>query len=407
MVNEIRSKILYYSEKFYLIMLVILTSYFVLSYVYVDIVWENIGKGVPILQDIVKYFLLEPYLILFVISAVRFACIEKIRWQEVLVGILVCGLSGYAVEQNRYTEILIMILLMAGAKGIPFRKIVKAHFLTVLIIVGAVFLLSQIGVIENLVYTLEGRGTRMAFGFTYPTRFAAHIFYLFLWYWYLRGEKLTYVESVFPMAAGLFVWIFCEARLSAVALLLLGVVMALHIYIYKGNLQKTGEYYMNGWIAQFLSLSVPIASLVITLMTMCYNSGSPLMRMLNSALSGRLSLSKKAMDMYGFEIWGQWIRLAGNGYHLEGNSKYFYIDSSFLQFSIQYGIVMLIMLLLLFWYVGFKAQKKQDWILLWIIGFVALHGMLEPHVLRVAYCPLICYVFVEVSDGRRFKDAKS
>ena len=114
---------------------------------------------------------------------------------------------------------------------------------------------SQIGWIENLVYRPPGRNLRMAFGFTYPTRFAAHIYYLILWYWYLRDEKFTYVETVIPVCAGIFLWIFCEARLSSISLVLLALAMAYSIFQRKKALKLQAEYRMHPYVAQLLSIS--------------------------------------------------------------------------------------------------------------------------------------------------------
>lgn len=401
---KIKQKGLWLSEYLYLIMLSVLTAYYVLNFVCIDVVWSDLGTGIPVAEFLVKNILLEPYAVLFIIAVMRFICSEKYDWKQIVTAGIILYATQYAVGQNRYDEVLVMILLMLGAKGIPFRKIVKTYFTIALVIVAGVFLLSLSGVIENLIYTQSGRSFRMAFGFSYPTRFAAHIFFLLLWYWYLRDNKLTYKGAVLPVVAGIFVWIFCEARLSAMALAGMSLVMVYQIFqCHKERRQQT-DYHMNSYLSGALSLSIPIATILITGLTMAYTSDSILFQKMNSILSGRLSLSKKAMDIYGFELWGQWIRLSGNGGYLVNNSKYFYIDSALLQFSIQYGIILLLILMVLFWYVGIRAEKGKKWVLLWIIAFVAFHGLFEPHTLRVGYCPLIFGVFAEFSDKKERTD---
>ncbi len=89
----------------------------------------------------------------------------------------------------------------------------------------------------------------------------------------------------------------------------------------------------------------------------------------------------------------------------EWNRVYFYIDSAFLQFAIQYGVIMMSVILLLFWRVGILARKQKQWILLWVMAFIAVHGIAEPHVLRVAYNPMIFAAFAVMEGGSdlRFK----
>lgn len=54
-------------------------------------------------------------------------------------------------------------------------------------------ILSQTGLVENLIYDQHGR-IREAFGFVYPTDFAAQIFFLFAAWACLRELRITYLE---------------------------------------------------------------------------------------------------------------------------------------------------------------------------------------------------------------------
>ena len=403
-VKIIKQYILDISERVYLCLLTALIAYYILYYSNTEVNWDTLGQGIPVVETLARYLILEPYVVLGIIAALRFVCCQKIKKQEIIFAALIFLVSKHAVAQNRYTEVYVMMLLMLGAKGISFGKLIKTYFITALSVVGGVFLLSLTGIIENLVYTPVGRSIRMSFGFSYPTRFAAHVFFLLLWYWFLRGRKLTKVEAGLPLLMGLFVWEFCNARLSAACLCLLSLVMFYQIFRYCAASRNRKEYRMYSGISSALALAVPIATLVITVLTMAYNQNNLLFQKLDSILSERLYLTKKTMDIYGFCLWGQWIRLSGGGGYLVSNPKYFYIDSAFLQFSIQYGIILLLLLMCLFWYVGVRAKKEGQWILLWIIGFVALHGMFEPHTLRVGYCPLIFGVFASFSTGKERHD---
>lgn len=393
---KIKSDINRVSEGVYFFMFVLLTLYSILTMVCLDVVWENVGETIPAVYFLVMKFILEPQQVLLILVVVRYVFSETYNWKELLAALLIYMCASHAVKINHFADVLTVALLMLGAKGISFKKIIKVYFTVAVTVVFLVFIASQIGLIENLVYRPPGRNLRMAFGFTYPTRFAAHIYYLVLWYWYLRDEKLTYRESLIPVGAGVFLWAFCEARLSSISLMVIALAMTYSISRRKKALKNQMKYRMNPHLAHSLSVSVVCLAFLILLLTVFYSPDRPVLEWLNDVISNRLYLGKKAMDIFGFQTWGTWIRLAGNGGHLTTNSRYFYIDSAFLQFGIQYGLVMMTIFLALFNWIGRQAGKQKKWVVLWILFFAGIHGMFEPHIISISYSPLIFAAFADL-----------
>lgn len=393
---KIKSDINRVSEGVYFFMFILLTLYSILTMVCLDVVWENVGETIPVVHFLIMKFILEPQQVLLILVVIRYVFSEAYNWKELLAALLIYMCASHAVKINHFADVLTVALLMLGAKGISFKKIIKVYFTVAVTVVFLVFIASQIGLIENLVYRQSGRNLRMAFGFTYPTRFAAHIYYLVLWYWYLRDEKLTYRESLIPVGAGVFLWAFCEARLSSISLMVIALAMTYSISRRKKALKNQMEYRMNPHLAHSLSVSVVCLAFLILLLTVFYSPDRPVLEWLNDVISNRLYLGKKAMDIFGFQTWGTWIRLTGNGGHLTTNSRYFYIDSAFLQFGIQYGLVMMTIFLALFNWIGRQAGKQKKWVVLWILFFAGIHGMFEPHIISISYSPLIFAAFADL-----------
>lgn len=402
--EKIRERMIPISERIYFFMLVLLTVYYMLSMTCVEIPWEKLGENFLPVHFVVRYFLLEPQYFLLAIAVLRHLFSETYDWREILAAVLIGRCAFYAYEQVHYIELLIMILLMLGAKGSSFRRIVKVHFFACLTVFICIVIAAQAGLIDNMVYQV--RTERAAFGFTYPTRFAAHVLFLILWYWYLRGEEWTYRECLLPLAGSIFVKVFSDARASSWLMAALSAVMVYHVWRRKKCEHMGKEYQMNALFSYLLAGSMTLCTILITVLTMLYTSESTKLIALDNLLSSRLSLTKKGMDIFGFSLWGQWIRLAGNGGYLNGNKIYFYIDSAFLQFALQYGVIMMSVVLLLFWRVGVLARKQKQWIFLWVMAFIALHGIAEPHVLRVAYNPMIFAAFAVMDDGSDLRFGK-
>ncbi len=395
---DVKQRIFKASEYWYLGMLVLLTVYKVLSYACLDIVWDNLGEGIPIIRFLIVHFLLEPNGVLLTLAVIRHICYEKYDIRELIAAVLICYLTAYAVKVNHHEEILMMILLMLCARGISFRRLLKIYFITVCLTVTGVVLASQFGLIENMQYQLSGRRSQMAFGFSYPTRFASHIFFLLLWYWYLRGNRMKYKEAIMPIMAGVFVWIFSNARLNTVCLFAMAGVMFWQSYSFRKAENRGTDTPALAGLAELLPLSPIIAALTITMLTVIYTSDNPFMYHLNQILNGRLSLTQKAIDIYGVYIWGRWIRMAGNGGYRMGNTKYFYIDSAFMQCSVRYGLVLLVMILLLFWFIGIRGKKYKNMLLMWALLFVSVHAMIEPQLMELQYCPLLFAAFAEFGE---------
>lgn len=252
---DVKQRIFKASEYWYLGMLVLLTVYKVLSYACLDIVWDNLGEGIPIIRFLIVHFLLEPNGVLLTLAVIRHICYEKYDIRELIAAVLICYLTAYAVKVNHHEEILMMILLMLCARGISFRRLLKIYFITVCLTVTGVVLASQFGLIENMQYQLSGRRSQMAFGFSYPTRFASHIFFLLLWYWYLRGNRMKYKEAIMPIMAGVFVWIFSNARLNTVCLFAMAGVMLWQSYSFRKAENRGTDTPALAGLAELLPLS--------------------------------------------------------------------------------------------------------------------------------------------------------
>ena len=79
------------------------------------------------------------------------------------------------------------------------------------------------GIIPNLIYRREQvTGTiRQSFGIVYPTDFAAHVLYLVLAYCYLFFKRITIKSYLFFCLLAYLLIYFCDARLSALSLVIL------------------------------------------------------------------------------------------------------------------------------------------------------------------------------------------
>ena len=69
-----------------------------------------------------------------------------------------------------------------------------------------------------------------------------------------------------------------------------------------------------------------------------------------------------------------------------------------MQCSVRYGLVLLVMILLLFWFIGIRGKKYKNMLLMWALLFVSAHAMIEPQLMELQYCPLLFAAFAEFGE---------
>jgi len=116
--------------------------------------------------------------------------------------------------------------------------------------------------------------------------------------------------------------------------------------------------------------------------------------LINSFLSQRLKMGREAFLRFSVTLFGQPI-LWTTGIGTSNINDYFYVDSSYLQILLRYGIVVLIVLC---WFMvlisKYSYLNKKKYMLLSVTIFL-LHCIFDPQLLSFKYNPfLICVLYV-------------
>lgn len=96
---------------------------------------------------------------------------------------------------------------------------------------------------------------------------------------------------------------------------------------------------------------------------------------LNSILSDRLRLGANAIEQYGFSLFGkpiEWIGFSIKKTTMEEAIGYNYVDSSYLQLGLNYGLIFLGVVLLIYSIIMNRAIKRKDYYLVSIITIILL-----------------------------------
>lgn len=386
----------------YAAMFIILTIYSFLNTTQFDMSWTKLLMDAEGWEHVLYVALFSPHVLLIPIILLQYLCSDDYDRRDYVLAAVLGGLMYYVFTQNGSSALLSYVLLAVGARKIPFQRLMQLYF----IVTAGSFLWtvagSQMGWVENLVYE-EGSN---AFGFVYSTDCGAHILFLALTYLCVRGERIHYIEAAGFAGLGVFTWVGCKARFSTLLLLLLAVTVCIYRFMRKKKGKEEWDHIFSG-IPSSVLVTVPLLCSIGThLLSMIYSKDSKILSFLNSIVSGRISLVKRGINVYGFRLFGSNIPMVGGGGTRRQSNHYYYIDSSYMQISLLYGLIALGIILLLFMIACMSARQGKNWVLLIILVFAALHGIFEHHAFELAYSPFLFAAFADLSRKKKSKAEK-
>ena len=345
-----------------------------------------------IASRICTWLFLKPYGIIVVIVLLLYLTEEKPDWKQMGMLVFYDMILIYCSQKTDCDSLLTYLLLLPGAAKVDFEKLIKADVWVSTILTVVTIACSLTGVIDNLAWALGNEQYRMAFGFIYATDFAAHVFFLMLGWWYLRREKADWRDTIVWLIISGLVMKFSITRNSVVLIALAAVLM-----MYCDKIKKSDSLEK-----KVLPAAPIICAAAVSGISIFYSFEITWIQQLNSWLSNRLVLVKRAIDIYGFRLWGSSIPMTGNGGKTSTDAAYFYIDSGYMQIGLLYGVVLLAIVLCLLTWICQKAAEQNQRILLWIVALACVHGMIEQHLFELEYFPFFLAAFANLKEkGQR------
>lgn len=285
------------------------------------------------------------------------------------------------VTGNR--TMLIYWVFIVAAHNIELEKIVKVAIIVHLCCMVTIIASSIAGVVENRIYIQGGFRSRASLGYQYATDSSNYFFHMILMYIYIKKEKISWGSMGGLMLCNLLLFELTNTRnafvLGTFALIFAGV-FKIFKYLRNNNIvYKVGAIFM-----------MPIASGMIIYLSFFYNEQVSWMKKLDVLFSGRLAMGYNAFKTYGISVWGQSIQwIGGTRDYMINPGEYNYVDSSYVQILINYGVLILILVCLLFVLLIWKAIKKEDTYLIMVLVIIILHSTLDPQLLWMAFNPFI------------------
>lgn len=287
--------------------------------------------------------------------------------------------------------ILAMIAFILAAKNVSFDDIVKTYFNVNFWLLVVVIACSLLGVINNLSFVAQGRGTRYALGVIYPTDFAARILYLMLADAYLNFRNLNTTRYLVYVLIALACKQVTDARLNFYCMLLLIIVSAI-AQVAEQNYQLQQHDWTNSIVYTYWTFT-PILSAIAIFGTYFYDPTNNIYSKIDGMLSGRLTFGSMALQRYSVNLFGTKIKEHGYGNNMklfhQGINSYFFIDSSYMRLLIIFGLVALVVFIGISMFISIKNTLYGYYALPTILLIVAFSSVVEQHFMELTYNPFL------------------
>lgn len=315
--------------------------------------------------------------------------IDNYSKKFLLIYFLMFFLSIIVWIYSKSFNVVDLIIFGIGSHKIKFINIIKCFLIVSIPTLIIITLFSQIGIIDN--YTFYRENTiRQALGFYYPTDYVAMVFYILtcLLYVLIIINKLKYIKYLLFIVLSLVTFTLCNSRLGSISIFLL---IPLGIYIEKRSINKLSK------IEKFvLSYSMPlffilIFFLIFVSILLPYN---PILQYLDKILSYRIFYSKLGVLNYGFSLFGQYIYMQVST--LPGEvSNYFFLDSSYVNITLRYGLIVIFYILFVFTIENKKELNQNRILVPCIILIIGLNSLVGQQMLDLVYNPFLLLPFTD------------
>lgn len=308
-------------------------------------------------------------------------------------------------KSDHLTQLFVTWAAVFGAKDIPKEQLLKVYFKTSQIFCVMTVCMALCGLIENkmfLNYSGERENIfgdivkwRGSYGYVWPTDFATHVFFIFMTFWILNRGKLGVFKIILSILMTYILLFYTDSRLGCgciILLLFIGVIMN----IVRNRRSDNPVKHKRFRLSFLLILWIPFLAILSLWATAAYNPTNLSWIAADLVLSGRLEYGQEALSNYGIPLLGQLYKLYGG---TSDANLYNYIDSSYLQLFIIYGLCYTLLILAAYIKLGYQSYHRRDNTLLGALFVAGISGVIAQHFIQVFMNPLLLLLFAKEDDS--------
>ena len=209
-----------------------------------------------------------------------------------------------------------------------------------------------------------------------------HVIFILVDYWLLKENRFNILDYLIYVLFGYFIYINCGARLATVCVFF---ILCFSPIAYFFRMHEGSFCMLIRWL---LMLSIPLFAVCSLYISFAYDETNIDWVLLDTFLTGRLTLAHDALQKYSIPWFGQFIVFYGTGNENISNS-YDYVDSSYVQYYLRWGWILTSLIIYAFYKIGKKAMKRNDMVLLLSLFLAGMVGVICQFLFHLGYCVLL------------------
>lgn len=292
-------------------------------------------------------------------------------FSTVLIYLLIGKMSTFS------SNIAIGFIFIYVLRDIPFKSVAKISLAVSVFMLLFVIASAKLGVIINYL-EISGPRVRSYLGFRYalyPSILLMNVIAITL---YLKQNNIRYWQWLLLTLSVYWVYGQTDSRLTFYNSCIL-LVFNILIKWFPDILSKLGNVFK---IFRLTFIINAIISFWISINYLGSNNSfvNSFLFKLNHMLDGRLFLANKSLELFGFGLFGKQVDWNGNGLTIEGvrnYQTYLYVDNLYIQILQKFGLLVLVLMLALLTLTLFKAIKKDQWVIAFILIVMSFQSMID------------------------------
>lgn len=336
------------------------------------------------------------------VLALKVICFDKLNFRQMLLSAILLGIGVMTYLKSKSTVMLMLMVMIIGARNINFDKILKVYLAIVIGGLVIAFVAAMLGIIEDIsneryIFSICMKGH--SFGIINTTDFAAHIFFAFLVIFYLRRNRQQWFDYVLAVGVAIGLFFVTHARLDSGCMIIMVLLFAMGDIAAKADTGSGGKVF-DFLHARLYPFVMPILTAGIFILSLAYSAENKILNIINRVTTNRLGLAHTDFERRSITLFGQHIKMYGwgKGKGVPETEGYTFIDISYQQVLLCYGVVSLVALLSMYVHMALKNKKNRHF--LYCILLIAINCTLAHHLHELAYNPFTLAFLAYVSIKR-------
>ncbi|MEE0956345.1 MAG: flippase [Eubacterium sp.] len=338
-------------------------------------------------------------------------CLQIVRYLSYLTAVLVIVLRRKEIaKKDRLLVILTFLLCLAGTYfsrdmnvilfwliflacyRMPARLTMQTVVTTQIVNFLAVVIPARLGAGTDEQFYFMDR-VRHSLGFTWASFASYLLLYICLGELYILGKKLRLWHVGIMVLLAYLIYTLTDTKMAFYT----GTVFVVLYYVVvrTGN----GNRRISRPAGIFFCLLPFLCFGISQFLYQGYNENSHFWTELNDKMSRRLEFGHNGIVNWGYSVFGQKIEWIGHTFGRADSTDYNFIDGSYLHLLLQNGMVILVLILLVYVCLLYRAVQENNLALCLITAFILLLNITEERLMFPAFNPFPILAMCMVPEG--------